>query len=217
MQVKSLDKPDETIEFGKGRLEVVQIGGARVVRTVLPPEWRWSTAVKPIVKTKSCEAPHILYHLSGTLHIAMDDGTEQDVKAGEVALVPPGHDKWVVGNEPVVAVDFQGTVDYAKEPSGKFGWRFMELLIHTVGGRTDAVGRELLERKGVTFVAKTIGQFSIDLRAEVFVRNNGELLSLIEDVKAMNGVKEVIWSEVVEVLGRKDPPYELSSKRKGTA
>jgi hypothetical protein len=68
----------------------------------------------------------------------------------------------------------------------------------------------LLERKEVTFVARTIGQITIDLRAEVFVRNSGELLSLIEEVKAMNGVRDVVWSEVVEVVGRKKPPYELS-------
>jgi hypothetical protein len=217
MEVKSLDKPDETMDFGSGKLEVVKIGGARVERTVYPPDWRWSTAVKPIAKTKSCEAPHFLYHVSGTLHIVMDDGTERDVKAGEVSIVPPGHDKWVVGSEPVVAVDFQGMVDYRKEPSEKFGWRFVELLIHTMGGRTQAVGKSLFERKEVTFVARTIGQYSIDLRAEVFVRNNGELLSLIEEVKAMDGVKEVIWSEIVEVIGRKNPPYELSPDPTGTA
>jgi hypothetical protein len=211
MQVRSLDEPDERMDYDKGKFAVVQIGGARVARTVFPTDWRWSTSVKPIANTKSCEAPHFLYHISGTLHIVMDDGTEKDVKAGEVSIVPPGHDKWVVGDEPVVAVDFQGMVDYRKEPSEKYGWRFIELLIHTKGGKTEAVGKALLERKEVTFVARTIGQFNIDLRTEVFVRNNSELLTLIEDVKAMDGVREVIWSEIVEVIGRKNPPYELSS------
>jgi hypothetical protein len=209
MEVKNLDKPDETTNYDKGKTEVVQIGGARVARTVFQPEWRWSNSVKPIAKTNSCEAPHFQYHVSGTLRIVMDDGTQQDVKAGEVSLVPPGHDKWVIGDEPVVAVDFQGMVDYAKEPSGKFGWRFIELLIHTGGGTTEAVGKELLERKDVSFVARTIGQYTIDLRVSVFVRSSAELLNLIEEVKAMNGVTEVIWSEIVEVIGRKNPPFEL--------
>jgi hypothetical protein len=210
MKVKSLDTPDETKNFEKSRFEVVQIDGARITRTIFQPEWRWSTSVKSIAKTASCEAPHFQYHVSGTLHILMDDGMEKDLKAGDVSLVPPGHDKWVVGNEPVVAVDFQGMVDYAKEPSERFGWRVIELLIRTGGGRTEVVGKALLERKEVTFVARTIGQITIDLRAEVFVRNSGELLSLIEEVKAMNGVRDVVWSEVVEVVGRKKPPYELS-------
>jgi len=211
MEVKSLNKPDETTRFDKGKLELVLIGGARIARTVFQPEWRWSTSVQPIAKTKRCEAPHFQYHVSGTLHVVMDDGTEKDVKAGDVSLVLPGHDKWVVGDEPVVAVDFQGMVDYSKEPSEKFGWRFVQLLIHTAGGRTAAVGRELLERREVTFVGRTIGQYTIDLRVEVFVQSSGELLNLIEEVKTINGVTDVIWSEIVEVLGRKNPPYELSS------
>jgi hypothetical protein len=217
MEVKSLNNPDETTHFDKGRLEQVQIGGARIARTVLQPEWRWSTSVKPIAKTKSCEAPHFQYHVSGTLHVIMDDGTEKDLKAGEVSLVLPGHDKWVVGNEPVVAVDFQGMVDYSKEPSERFGWRFVQLLIHTAGGRTAAVGKELLERNEVTFVARTIGQYTIDLRVDVFVRSSGELLNLIEEVKTIKGVTDVIWSEVVEVIGRKNPRYELSSNPTGMA
>jgi hypothetical protein len=209
MEVKSLDKPDETTNFDKGKLEVVQIGGAKIARSVFQPEWKWSNSVKPIAKTNSCEAPHFQYHVSGTLRIIMDDGTQRDVKPGEVSLVPPGHDKLVVGDEPVVAVDFQGMVDYAKEPSGRFGWRFIELLIHTAGGTTEAVGKELLERNDVTFVARTIGQYTIDLRASIFVRNNTEILNAIEEVKAMNGVTEVIWSEIVEVIGRKKPSFEL--------
>jgi len=75
--------------------------------------------VKPLANTKSCEAPHFQYHVSGTLHIVMDDGTEKDIKAGEVSSLPTGHDAWVVGNEPVIVIDFQGMVDYAKQSAKK--------------------------------------------------------------------------------------------------
>jgi len=119
LEVKSTNTPDETRTFEKGKIELVKIGGATVGRAVLQPGWRWSTHVKPIVKTKSCEAPHFQYHVSGTLHVLMDDGTEIDCKPGDVSLVPPGHDGWVVGNEPVVMVDFQGMVDYAKQSTKK--------------------------------------------------------------------------------------------------
>ena len=119
LEVKSTNIPDEARTFEKGKIELVKIGGATVGRAVLQPGWRWSTHVKPIVKTKSCEAPHFQYHVSGTLHVLMDDGTEIDCKAGDVSLVPPGHDGWVVGNEPVVMVDFQGMVDYAKQSTKK--------------------------------------------------------------------------------------------------
>ena len=67
-----------------------------------------------------------------------------------------------------------------------------------------ALGKELLKRDQVAYVARTIGQFTIDLRVEVFVRSNDELLNLIEEVKAMEGVKELIWSEIIEVVGRKN-------------
>ena len=113
-QMKSFGKPDEIREFPKGRLELIKIGGATVGRAIFEPGWRWSTSVQPLVKTKSCEAPHFQYHVSGTLKIVMDDGTQFECKAGDVSSLPSGHDAWVVGNEPVVVVDFQGMIDYAK-------------------------------------------------------------------------------------------------------
>jgi len=106
-------RPDEIREFPKGRVELIKIGGATVGRAVFEPGWKWSTSVQPLVQTKSCEAPHFQYHVSGVLRILMDDGTEFDCRAGDVSLLPSGHDAWVVGNEPAVVVDFQGMIDYA--------------------------------------------------------------------------------------------------------
>ncbi len=71
------------------------------------------------------------------------------------------------------------------------------------------VGKELLKREEVTYAARTIGEHTIDLRIEVFVRDNGVLLDLLEDVKAMNGVRDVVWTEVVETIGRKNPPNHI--------
>ncbi len=119
METKSMNRPDEVRSFDKGKVELVKIGGATVGRAIFQPGWKWSESVKPLVKTKSCEAPHFLYHVSGTLRVKMDDGTEVDLKAGDVSLLPSGHDAWVVGNEPVVVVDFQGMIDYAKDKAKK--------------------------------------------------------------------------------------------------
>lgn len=113
-ELRGFGKPEEVREFPKGRLELVTIGGATVGRAILQPGWRWSTSVKPIAGTQSCEAPHFQYHVSGMLRVVMDDGTELDCRAGDVSLLPSGHDAWVVGNEPVVVIDFQGMIDYAK-------------------------------------------------------------------------------------------------------
>jgi hypothetical protein len=115
MEVKSFDSPDEVRTFDKGKLELVNIDGRIVGRATLEPGWKWSQSVKPIAKTESCLAPHFQYHASGTLHVKMDDGTEKDVTAGEVSMLGTGHDAWVVGNEPVVLIDFQGMVEYAKQ------------------------------------------------------------------------------------------------------
>ena len=113
-ETKSFNKPDEVRTFPKGEVEIINIGGATIGRGTFEPGWKWSTSVKPIAKTKSCEAPHFQYHLSGTLKIVMDDGKQFECKAGDVSLLPSGHDAWVVGNEPVVVIDFQGMVDYAR-------------------------------------------------------------------------------------------------------
>lgn len=113
-ELKSFEKPDEVREFPKGRLELIKIGGATIGRAIFQPGWRWSTSIQPLAKTKSCEAAHLQYHVSGLLKVRMDDGTELECRPGYVSLLPSGHDGWVVGDEPVVVVDFQGMLDYAK-------------------------------------------------------------------------------------------------------
>jgi len=115
IEVKAFDSPDEVRTFEKGKLELVNFDGRIVGRATLEPGWKWSQSVKPMAKTESCLAPHFQYHVSGTIHVKMDDGTERDVRAGEVSMLGAGHDAWVVGNEPVVLIDFQGMVDYAKQ------------------------------------------------------------------------------------------------------
>jgi hypothetical protein len=115
IEVKTFDSPDEVRTFDKGKLELVDFDGRMVGRATLEPGWRWSESLKPVVKTTSCEAPHFQYHLSGTLHIKADDGAERDVRAGEISMLAGGHDAWVVGDAPVVIIDFQGMVDYAKQ------------------------------------------------------------------------------------------------------
>lgn len=113
-QVKKFGAPNELRKFEKGKLQLLNFKGGTVGRAVFEPGWKWSKHVKPIAKTKSCEAPHFQYHVTGVLHVKMDDGTEMDIGPGEVSYLPSGHDAWVVGVEPVTLVDFQGMVDYAK-------------------------------------------------------------------------------------------------------
>ncbi|MGD0078707.1 MAG: cupin domain-containing protein [Sedimentisphaerales bacterium] len=111
---RSMSKPDEKRTFDKGKLELVTLGDVTFGRATFEPGWKWSTCVKPIVKTASCEAPHLQYHVSGRIHVVMDDGTEQEFGPGDISLIPPGHDAWVVGDETVVVIDISGMADYAK-------------------------------------------------------------------------------------------------------
>ncbi len=112
-ELKHFEKPDEVREFPKGKVEVVKIAEKSIGRLSLEPGWKWSTAVQPIVKTKSCQFSHFIYQISGTLMVQMDDGARIEIKPGDVTLVPGGHDAWVVGDEPVLSVDFQGMAEYA--------------------------------------------------------------------------------------------------------
>jgi hypothetical protein len=112
---KTFATPDEVREFPNGKLELLNIAGGAVGRLVLKPGWRWSKDVKPLAKTNSCEAPHFQYHLSGKLAIKMDDGTELIAGPGDVTALPSGHDAWVVGDEPVVVVDWCGATNYGKD------------------------------------------------------------------------------------------------------
>ncbi len=114
MQKKRLDSPDETRSFDKGKVDVVSFGDITIGRAVLQPGWSWSECVKPIVKTNSCQAPHTQYVVSGRMKVVMDDGTEEEFGPGDAMVIPPGHNAWVIGNEPFIAVDFTGLKDYAR-------------------------------------------------------------------------------------------------------
>jgi hypothetical protein len=111
----SFSSPTEKREFPNGKVELVKLGGLNFGRATFQPGWRWSTDLKPIAGTESCQSSHLGVQLTGTMHIRMDDGTERDIRAGEVAQIPPGHDGWVVGNEPVVFIDITGMEHYAEQ------------------------------------------------------------------------------------------------------
>ena len=120
IQKKSLDSPDETRTFEQGELRTVALGDFEVARGVFQPGWKWSEHVKPIAQTDSCQVKHTGYVISGQLKIVMDDGTEMELGPGDAYVIDPGHDGWVVGDEPYVAVDVSSqTVEkFAKEEAG---------------------------------------------------------------------------------------------------
>jgi quercetin dioxygenase-like cupin family protein len=107
---KRFESPDEVREFteGTGRVELVDLNGNAVGRGTFEPGWRWSVNVKPIAGTDSCQVEH------GRMALRMDDGTEHEFGPGDAFHMPPGHDAWIVGDEPCVLLDFGGLKGYAK-------------------------------------------------------------------------------------------------------
>ena len=111
--IKRLDRADDERRFEKGAFRLVRVGGLEIGRAEYEPGWRWSTHVGPLAGTSTCEVEHVGLVLSGRAAVKMDDGEEVVLGPGDVFYVPPGHDSWVVGNEPYVSLHIMGSEDYA--------------------------------------------------------------------------------------------------------
>jgi class 3 adenylate cyclase len=111
--VRRFDDADEHREFEEGSLDLVSIAGVTFGRETLRPGWCWSKHVRPIADTERCEFHHVGYQVSGRWIVEDRDGVQQEVGPGDVFDTPPGHDSWVVGDEPCVTIDFQGIADWA--------------------------------------------------------------------------------------------------------
>jgi ethanolamine utilization protein EutQ (cupin superfamily) len=114
IEARDFNSPDETRTPDKTTVEIVNLAGGQIGRYTFQPGWRWSECIKPVAGTDTCQVDHIGYMTSGRLHVVHDDGSETDVRAGDVYRIGPGHDAWVVGDESVVTVEFQGAATYAK-------------------------------------------------------------------------------------------------------
>jgi hypothetical protein len=114
IEAKSFDSPDETRQFaGHGHAEVCELHGKTVLRSVFEPGWHWKDDIAPIAGTASCQTHHFGYCVQGRMRVVMDDGSEMEMRPGELVEIPPGHDAEVIGNEPCVFVDFGDVAKYA--------------------------------------------------------------------------------------------------------
>jgi mannose-6-phosphate isomerase-like protein (cupin superfamily) len=111
--IKRFESPDETREFEKGRFDVVRMGNMTIGRASYEPGWKWSVHVGPQTGAKSCEVDHVGLVVSGRVGVRMDDGRELELGAGDLYAIGPGHDSWVVGDEPYVSLHFTGADEYA--------------------------------------------------------------------------------------------------------
>jgi hypothetical protein len=111
---KNINSPDETINFEKEKIELVNLDGFSIARVTLESGWSWDKYVKPREKTDSCQVAHTSLIVSGRARTIMDDGTVYDNGPGDIGIVPPGHNTMVIGDEPCVIIDFSGIEEYVK-------------------------------------------------------------------------------------------------------
>ena len=116
VQKLDFDSPDETRTPEKTRGELVRVGSTTVARLTLQPGWQGSECIKPVAGTDSCQVRHVGMVEAGAMHVVHDDGTEADLGAGDVYVIEPGHNAWVVGDEPFVGYEFESRAaeEYAR-------------------------------------------------------------------------------------------------------
>jgi hypothetical protein len=116
--LKRFEQSDEVRTFEKGRFEVVHVGGMAIGRATYEPGWKWSDHVGRALGAKSCAVEHVGMVIAGRATAAMDDGRVFELKAGDIFYIAPGHDSWVVGNEPYVSIHLMGAGTYASAKKG---------------------------------------------------------------------------------------------------
>jgi hypothetical protein len=116
VETRSFDSPDETRTPSKTKVDIVRMGTASAARFTLQPGWSWGECIKPIVGTDSCQLRHVGVVQSGSMRIEHEDGTEQEIGPGHAYVIEPGHNAWVVGDEPFVGFEFESrsAEEYAK-------------------------------------------------------------------------------------------------------
>jgi class 3 adenylate cyclase len=162
LQRKSFATPDQVRRFATGRLDVVRLDEIAIGRFVLEPGWRWSKEVAPTAGTRSCQHRHVGYVIAGTLEVRMDDGTELVIGPGDAYEIPPGHDAWVVGDEPYDSVEFTSAHAFGLSPE-ELGERVLATIL-----MSDIVdSTAMLERLGDRAWAKLLHEHNVRIRAAI--------------------------------------------------
>jgi class 3 adenylate cyclase len=161
-QRKSFTTPDQVRKFTNGRCDVVTLDEMAIGRFVFQPGWRWSRDVAPITGTRFCQHRHVGYTISGSLEVCMDDGTILLVKPGDAYEIPPGHDAWVLGDEPWDSVEFTSAHAFGLSPEA-LGERILATILFS-----DIVGSTVtLERIGDQAWASLVREHNVRIRAAI--------------------------------------------------
>jgi class 3 adenylate cyclase len=217
---KSLLRPDEHREPELAALDLAKVGTHLLGRAVLSPGWRWSTHMGPLMGTPSCPVHHVQMLLSGRFGVRMDDGEEIVLEPMDVVDIAPGHDAWVVGDEPVVIIDIAGNIGSIAVPQTHDRILATMLFTDIVGSTStaerlgDAAWKQLLadhnrvtrsqidryrgtevDMTGDGFLA-TFSSAANALRAAVAVRDSVRALGLDVRVGVHAGEIEVVGTQI---------------------
>jgi class 3 adenylate cyclase len=162
LQHKKVEQPDEVRQYTKGATEIFELDDFVIGRMIMHPGWRWIEDVKPIVGTDRCMNHHLGYVLRGILHVELADGSAAEIGPNEMFEIPPGHDAWVVGDEPWEAVDFRGARNYARLPA-ESGDR----ILATIAFVDVVESTEMLERIGDAAWRDLLGQHHETIQLEL--------------------------------------------------
>ncbi len=162
LQHKPVGDPDEVRQYSKGATEIFELDDFVIGRMIMHPGWRWIRDVQPIVGTERCMNHHLGYVVRGTLHVELADGSELDIGPREMFEIPPGHDAWVVGDEPWEAIDFRGARSYARLPMASGDRVLATILFVDVVAST-----ETLERVGDAAWRDLLGQHHEAIQLEL--------------------------------------------------
>lgn len=154
---KRFDRPDEVRRTDRTTVELVELGELAVGRTTFQPGWRWSEHVKPVVDTDYCQVHHLGYVISGRLRVEMHDGATVELEGGDLFEVPPGHDAWVIGDEPWISVDWAGRRLFAK-PAHDVADRILRTVLFTdLSGSTETSTGWAIHSGGCCWQSTTSG------------------------------------------------------------
>jgi class 3 adenylate cyclase len=142
LQARSFEQPDDVREMPTMRFATIGLDEATVGHCRFNPGWRWSTDVAPLMGLTSCPIRHLGYSMAGRVHVRMDDGQTVDIGPDTVFDIPPGHDKWVVGDEAWETIEWGGSgraVTAALEETRTRS--FATILFTDIVGSTSTAGR----------------------------------------------------------------------------
>lgn len=182
LQRRRFTDPDDVRTVPHGRIDVVELDDRVVGRMTYEPGWRWSVDVKPIAATDSCQFHHIGVTLSGVLRAQMGDGTELEIGPGDVFEIPPGHDAWVVGDEPWVSVDFEAMRAYGRtEPASGRRTLFSILFTDIIDSTAQAVARGPAAWRDIVRGHNELAEREIDRYEGRLVKTTGDGLIALFD------------------------------------